>query len=249
MPNIHSSISFGLVNIPIQMNNIITNNDIAFNQLHKKCSHRIEYIKYCPKCKKDLKETDIIKGYQYEKNKYLTFTKEELNKLKLPNEKEIEVIGFVDIKEIDPIYYEKSFFLTTLNSSKSYKLFYEALKETKTVALCKTVIGTKFYYCILRFNENGIILTTLYFYEEIHLTNNEINKTINKSELDLAIKLINSLKTNFTPEKYHDEYQDKIRKAINAKLDGKAIKSSKTKPKKQINDLMKALEKSLKNVE
>ena len=129
MPNIHSSISFGLVNIPIQMNNIITNNDIAFNQLHKKCSHRIEYIKYCPKCKKDLKETDIIKGYQYEKNKYLTFTKEELNKLKLPNEKEIEVIGFVDIKEIDPIYYEKSFFLTTLNSSKSYKLFYEALKE------------------------------------------------------------------------------------------------------------------------
>lgn len=95
MPNIHSNISFALVNIPVLLNPIIKNNDTSFNQLHKKCLGRVKYIKYCPKCKKDLKESDIVKGYQFEKDNYLVFSKTELDNLKPDWDKEIEVISFI----------------------------------------------------------------------------------------------------------------------------------------------------------
>ncbi len=246
MPNIHSNISFALVNIPVIMNPVIKNNDTSFNQLHKKCENRIRYLKYCPYCKENLKETDIIKGYEFEKGEYLTFDKSELNKLKLDNEKEIDVISFVLLNDIDPCYFEKSYLLETEHKSKAYYLFCEALKKTKRVALAKTIIGTKFYYCILRFTEFGIILTTLYFNEEVKLPDKFTMGKTNPKELELAIKLIDSLKGKFEPEKYKDEYSERIKKAIDDKLNGKTIKASKKKPTRQVNDLMKALEKSLK---
>ena len=247
MPNIHSSISFGLVNIPVVMNPIIRNNDTSFNQLHKKCLHRINYVKYCEHCKTQVKEKDIIKGYEYERDKYLTFPKEELDKLKPENEKEIEIVSFIDIKEIDPAYFEKSYLLETEKKSKSYSLFCEALKKVKKVALAKTVIGSKFYYCILRLSNFGIIMTTLFFKEEVILPEEEkSNAEVSPKELDLAIKIIEERKGKFEPDKYQDEYQDNIKDAINDKLNGKEIKKVKKMQKEQVSDLLEALEKSLK---
>lgn len=246
MPNIHSSINFALVNIPIVMNPIIRNNDTSFNQLHEKCGHRINYVKFCSKCKTKVKEQDIIKGYEYEKDNYIVFKKDELDKLKPENEKEIDIVAFVPLKDIDPIYFEKSYDLDAEGKGKAYYLFCEALKKTKLVALAKTVINNKFYYCILRFNNQNIILTTLYFEEEVNLKKDEGNHKINEKELDLAVKLITSLKGKFEPNKYKDEYQNNIKKAIEDKIDGKEIKATKRTNKKQINDLMEALEKSLK---
>lgn len=246
MPNMKFNINFALVNIPVILNPIIKNNDTSFNQLHKKCGTRINYVKFCPKCKSNIKETDIIKGYEYEQNKYIVFKKEELNKLKPENEKEIEIISFVPLNEIDPVYFEKSYDINASGKGKAYYLFCEALKKTKLVALAKTIIGTKFYYCILRFSNQNIILTTLYFDEEVNLIKDDNSYKINEKELDLAIKLISSLKGKFEPSKYKDEYQSSIKKAIEAKIEGKSIKSSKKKSKRGINDLMEALEKSLK---
>ena len=246
MANIHSNISFGLVNIPIIENPIIKNNDTSFNQLHEKCLHRISYVKYCPHCKKNIKEKDIVKGYEYEKDKYIVFKKDELNKLKPENEKEIEIISFVQLKEIDPIYFEKSYELNFSGKGKSYFLFCEALKKTGLVALAKTVISSKFYYSILRLFENKIIMTTLFFEEEVNLNEEKIKYDVNEKELNLEIKLIESLKGKFEPEKYKDEYQENIRNAIDKKINGKTIKSTKKTSRKQINDLMEALEKSLK---
>lgn len=246
MPNIHSSISFGLVNIPVVMNPIIKNNDTSFNQLHTKCQERITYVKYCPHCKVNLKEKDIIKGYEYEDNKYITFSKEELNKLKPDQDKEIDIVSFVPLSEIDPMYFEKSYILETEGKGKAYNLFCEALKRSKLVAVAKTVIGSKFYYCILRFFEKRIIMTTLYFEEEVMLEEKNTKSEVNETELSMAIKLIENLKGNFEPEKYKDEYQDNIKNAIDDKIDGKKITKSKKKSKKQITDLMEALEKSLK---
>ncbi len=245
MPNIHSSINFALVNIPVIMNPVIKNNDNSFNQLHSKCNHRIKYIKYCPKCKKQIKENEIIKGFEYEPDKYITFKKEELDKLKPENEKEIEIISFVPLKDIDPVYFERTYDIDAEGKGKAYYLFCEALKRTKLVALAKTVIGNKFYYCILRFNNQNIIMTTLYFNEEVNINKDQEVK-VNEKELDLAIELINSLKGKFEPEKYHDEYQDNIKNAIEDKIQGKAVKKAKKSSKKQIDDLMEALEKSLK---
>lgn len=247
MPNIHSNISFALVNIPVIMNPIIKNNDTSFNQLHTKCLNRIKYLKYCPHCKKNVKETEIVKGYAYLKDEYIVFEKKELDKLKPENEKLIDVIGFVNISEIDPTYYQKSYYLKTDSKSKAYYLFVEALKKTKKVALAKTVLGNKFYYCIIRFAYDCMVLTTLYFAEEVNIPSGEkeVKKIIPK-EMDLAVKLIQSMQVKFTPEKYLDEYQNNIKKAIDTKLKGKKISSVKRKPRTQVNDLLTALEKSLK---
>jgi len=246
MPSRKSNISFGLVNIPVLLNPIVKNNDVSFNQLHKKCGSRISYVKYCPHCKVDIKEVDIIKGYQFEKDEYLEFTKKELDDLKPESDGEIEIISFVPLKEIDPSYFEKSYKLSTEKKSRAYNLFVNALKKTNLVGLCKTVLYGKFYYAILRFYETNIILTTLYFEEEMNLGKNEVSEKIDQKELDLAIKLIDNLKGHFEPEKYKDLYQNKIREAIDAKLNGKKVKKLKKSPKKEVTDLMKALEKSLK---
>lgn len=243
-----TSISFGLVNIPVQINPIIKNNDIAFNQLHKKCGSRIKYVKYCPHCKKEVKQTDIVKGYEYEDNEYITLTNEEFDKLKSEDEKTIEVVGFVDLKEIDPVYFEKSYVVETNSKSKAYTLFKDALIKTKKVALAKTVIGTKFYYVILRLGENMILMNTLYFYEEVNIPEAVVDTKYTKKELDLAVELINSLNMKFKPEELEDEYQNKIRDAIDLKIEGKQIRKPKKKREINIKDLMTALEMSLKNV-
>ena len=243
-----TSISFGLVNIPVQINPIIKNNDISFNQLHKKCGSRIKYVKYCPHCKKEVKQTDIVKGYEYEDNEYVTLTNEEFDNLKSEDEKTIEVVGFVDLKEIDPVYFEKSYVVETNSKSKAYTLFKDALLKTKKVALAKTVIGTKFYYVILRLSENMIVMNTLYFFEEVNMPEASTDTKYTKKELDLAIELVNSLNMKFKPEELEDEYQNKIKDAIDLKIEGKNIKKPKKKRETNIKDLMTALEMSLKNV-
>ncbi len=243
-----TSISFGLVNIPVQINPIIKNNDISFNQLHKKCGSRIKYVKYCPHCKKEVKQTDIVKGYEYEDNEYITLTNEEFDNLKSEDEKTIEVVGFVDLREIDPVYFEKSYVVETNSKSKAYTLFKDALLKTKKVALAKTVIGTKFYYVILRLSENMIVMNTLYFFEEVNMPEAATDTKYTKKELDLAIELVNSLNMKFKPEELEDEYQNKIKDAIDLKIEGKNIKKPKKKRETNIKDLMTALEMSLKNV-
>lgn len=243
-----TSISFGLVNIPVIINPIIKNNDISFNQLHKKCLSRIKYVKYCTHCKKEVRQSDIIRGYEYEKDKYITLTDEEFNNLKSEDEKTIEIVGFIDLKEVDPVYYEKSYIVTIASKSKAYTLFKDALEKTKKVALAKTVIGTKFYYVILRLSNGAMIMNTLYFEEEVIIPEAIIDSKYTKKELDLAIELINSLNMKFNPPELIDEYQTKVKNAIDLKIAGKEIKKPKKKSEKSIKDLMTALEMSLKNV-
>ena len=243
-----TSISFGLVNIPVEINPVIKNNDISFNQLHKKCLSRIRYVKYCPHCKKEVKQSDIIRGYEYKNDEYLTLTNEEFNKLKSEDEKVIEIVGFLNFNEVDPIYFEKSYQIKTSNKSKSFSLFKEALNKTKKVALAKTVIGTKFYYVLIRLMNDELIMNTLYFDEEVILADEIADAKFTKKELDLAVELINSLKIKFKPEDYRDEYQEKVKDALKQKEKGKAVKKPKARNTKNIKDLMTALEMSLRNV-
>ena len=243
-----TSISFGLVNIPVEISPIIKNNDITFNQLHKKCLSRIRYVKYCPHCKKEVKQVDIIRGYEYKDDEYVTLTNEEFNKLKSEDEKTIEIIGFVTLSEIDPVYFDTSYILKVSSKSKSFSLFKEALNKTKRVALAKTVIGTKFYYVVIRLMENALIMNTLYFDEEIVIPDAVSDVKFTKQELDLAVQLIHSLKVKFRPEEYIDEYQEKIKEALKRKEEGKTVKKPKVKNTRNIKDLMTALEMSLKNV-
>ena len=113
MANLKTAVTFGLVHIPVRLNPVIKNHDTSFNFLHKKCLNRVSYIKYCSTCKKDVKSKDLIKGYEYSEDKYVTFDEEDFDKLKSNEDKNIEIISFVKEKEIDPIYYEKSYYLKT----------------------------------------------------------------------------------------------------------------------------------------
>ncbi|MFR5856410.1 MAG: Ku protein [Bacilli bacterium] len=243
-----TNISFGLVNIPININPIIQDNDITFNQLHKKCLSRIKYIKYCPHCKKEVKQEEIIKGYKISDNDYITLTNSELKSLQVTNEDNIEIIGFINSLEIDPIFYEKSYVITITKKSKAYSLFKDALEKSKKVAIAKTVIATKFYYVAIRVKNNHLLMSTLYFNEEINLPEASIDAKYTKKELDLAMQLIKSLNMKFNPEKYIDEYQENIKEAIIKKEKGTKIKPVKAKKNNNIKDLMQALELSLKNV-
>ena len=243
-----SSISFGLVNIPITINPILQDNDVSFNQLHKKCLTRIKYVKYCPHCKKEVKQEDIIKGYKINEDKYITLTSEELKNLRVETEGNIEIVGFVGASEIDPVFYEKSYVVSVPSKSKAFSLFRDALEKSKKIAIAKTILSTKFYYVAIRMMGNNMIMSTLYFNEEIIIPDAVSSAKYTKKELDLATKLIDSLKMKFKPEEYVDEYQENIKEAIKEKQKGMKPKTVKAKRNNNIKDLMQALELSLKNV-
>lgn len=248
MAKVKSSISFGLINIPVEINNVVRNNDTYFNQLHNKCMHTIKHIKYCPICKEEVNSNDLVKGYEYQNDEYITFTDEEFDLLKSDDEKIIEIVSFINLKEIDPVYFQKSYELSSDKNSKAYVLLKKAMKKSGKVALIKTVIRQKFYYAILRLNDESMIMTTLYFDEEVNI-DDKVDETVSISdkEMELALKLIDTLKGKFEPDKYKDEYQDRIKDAIDKKISGKKIKKVKGKSKRSVSDLMKALEESLKD--
>ena len=242
-----SAISFGLVHIPVMMNPVISNNDTHFNMLHKKCEERIKYQKYCPHCKKEVNGSDIVKGYEFSTNEYIAMEDQDFEKIKSKNDKLIEIIAFANLDEIDPIYFEKSYYLMADTKNKAFGLFKEALRKQNKVAIAKTVLGSKSYYVILRFGNDNIIMSTLYYQEEIKEVEKVTNESYTKQELDLAIKLIDSMTDKFKPETYADEYQDKLKNAIEQKIDGKEIQPVKEKGQRTINDLMTALQESIKS--
>ena len=245
MANMKSAISFGLVNIPVVYSPVIKNNDTSFNQLHKKCLSRVRYQKYCEHCKKALQETDIIKGYEYEKDKYVTFTKEELASFQDDIKGTIEIISFVPESEINPIYYEKSYVLSVPKKSKSYSLFLEVLKKSKKVAVAKTTLASKFYYVLLRYLDGIILMSTIYFEEEINVPETSVESSFTKEELAMAMKLVEHLSGHFEPEHYVDDYQKRIKMAIENKIEGKQVPKVKTKKKQTAKDLLTSLQKSL----
>lgn len=244
--NYHTAISFGLVHIPVIMNSAIKNNDITFNMLHKKCGEKLEYIRYCPHCKIDVKQKEIEKGYEYIDDSYIVFTDDDFEKLKSENDKIIEIISFVNINDIDPIYYDKSYTLTSNNSSKAFNLFKEALRKSKKVAIAKTYMRNKAYYVVIRFGYDNIIMDTLYYEEEIKMQKEKVKKDFTDTELKTAIQLIDAMSEEFKPEEYKDEYQTRLRKAIDKKINGKEIQQYKKKKTRSVSDLMTALEESLK---
>ena len=245
MANTHSTISFGLVNIPVIYNPVVKNNDTSFNQLHKKCGSRIHYQKYCDHCKKIVREPEIIKGYEYEKGEYVTFTKEELSIMQVGSKDTIEIIAFVPEAEIESYYYEKSYILTTEKKSKAYSLFVEVLKKSKKIAIAKTTMSSKFYYCLLKYREGNILMSTLYFEEEINLPESPTEASFNKKELELAMQLVEHLSGHFKPEDYKDEYQSSIKEAIEEKIEGKPIPKRTQKKQPTMKDLVTSLQKSL----
>lgn len=241
------AISFGLVYIPITLSLSVKEQDIGFNMLEKKTKSRVKYKKTCVDCNnKEVKNEDIVKGYQYEKDKYVIFTNEDFEKLKTPKDKNITIESFVSLDEIDPIYFDKAYYVKPVGADKAFHVLLKAMESEKKAGIAKTVLGTKETLILLRVRDGKMLVNTLYFHSEVQKSPEISAQKVAKKEVDLAKNLINQMTGKFEPEKYKDEYYAKLKKAIKRKISGNEIVESKDEkqPVKIIN-LMEALQKSL----
>ena len=242
------AITFGLVYIPITLSLSVKEQDIGFNMLDKKTKSRVKYQKTCVDCNNEIvKNEDIVKGYQYEKGKYVIFTDEDFEKIKSSKDKNITIEQFVDIDEIDPIYFDKAYYVKPTGANKAYQVLLKAMESQKKAGIAKTVLGTKETLVLLRVRDGKMLINTLYFHSEIQQAPVVEKSKLTKKELDLAKNLINQMSGKFEPEKYKDEYHIKLQKAIKRKIAGNEIvEAEQEKEPVKIINLMEALQKSLK---
>lgn len=242
------SISFGLVYIPITLHTTIKNNSIGFNMIDKKTMSRVKYKKTCDACgNREVKQSDIVKGYQYEKGKYVIFEDKDFEKIKTKKDESISIEQFVELEEIDPLFFDKPYYVSPTGAKKAFALLLEAMEQENKVAIAKTVLGTKETLILLRSKEGEMLLNTLFFHEDIQKNPaEEVNIDIKENELNMAKTIITQMTKPFEPKKYHDEYKAKLQKSIEAKIAGKEIHKPKEKNIDQSIDLMEALKKSLK---
>lgn len=222
-----SAISIGMLYIPSDLYKTTRDISISFNQLCKDSHERVKYKKYCPSCNKEISNDDIIKGYEYEKGRYVIFTQDELDKLKTAKDKTVHIEHTAKMSEIDSIYFDKNYYLIpATGAEKSYELFRQALISQKLVAVARTVLGTKQELLVLYPTKACIIAKILYYAEEIQELPKPIPKVeVKKEELDLAKLMVKSMEKPFDISAYHDEYQQRIRDAITAKIKGQEIVS------------------------
>lgn len=245
------AISFGLVYIPITLKLCAKEQDIGFNMIEKNTMSRVKYVKTCVDCNnKDVKNENIVKGYQYEKDKYVIFTDEDFEKLKTKKDKNITITQFVNLNEIDPIYYDKAYYVIPKGAEKAFGVLLRAMEKENKVGLAKTVFGTKETLLIIRANDGKMLVNTLYFSSEIQKCDEIKKSKVDSKELELAVNLINQMTQPFKPEIYKDEYNEKLKKAIKKKIAGNEIVQPKEHdaPTNIIN-LMDALKKSLNSID
>lgn len=246
------SISFGLVNIPIKLHTAVEDKDIKLRTLHKECHSPIKYEKVCPVCNVEIKPEEIVKAYEYTKGKFVVLDEDELEKLrKDKEEKAVEIIDFVKIEEIDPIYYDRSYYMSPGdNGAKAYSLLRKALLEAKKAGLARIMIRSKEQMAVIRVYENTLVMETIHFPDEVRsamdVPNVPEENKITKKELDTAILLIDQLTTEFEPEKYTDEYRSALMELIESKRNGQeVITAAQKEVKTNVTDLMAALQASI----
>lgn len=243
------AISFGLVYIPVNLTLAVKNNDIGFNMIDKNTMSRIKYKKTCVDCnEKEVKNEDIVRGYQYEKGKYVIFTDKDFEKLKTEKDKTITIQQFVNLNEVDPIYFDKSYYVTPNGADKAFNLLFQAMKEENKAGIAKTVLGSKETLILIRTNGNQMLVNTMFFAEEICAKPEIKPVKLEKKELELAKTLISQMTEKFDISAYKDEYNQRVKSAIQKKISGGQIVSPKGEraPTKIIN-IMEALQKSLKS--
>ena len=242
-----SVITFGMVAIPIAMFTATQDNDIHFNQLHSEDNSRIRYKKTCGHCGKEITSKEIVKGYEYDKDKYVVITDEEIEKIKTEKEKSIQILHFAELNQISPVYYEKTYQVAPeAGGEKAFELLRSALMAEQKVAIGKTVMGTKDTLMAIIPREDGILISTMFYADEIKELQKQFNKPeVSEQEMNMAKMLINSMDTPFDPSKYKDEYQVKLRELIEAKISGKEVVASEAESEGKVIDLMEALRASV----
>jgi DNA end-binding protein Ku len=244
-------LSFGLVSIPVKMYTATSSAGVSFNLLHEKCGSRIKQQQVCPVCNEVVDRSALVKGYEFAKDQYVRFTEEELKGLEGEASKLIDIAEFVPLDQVDPIYFEKTYYLgPDKGGEKPYRLLSDAMIKTGRVALAKFVMRGKESLVLIRPSEDGLMLHTMYFADEVRdfgEVDKGANAAIKAGELDLAKRLIDELSgAEFKPEKYQDEYRQRVLSAAESKVEGKEITAIGPQVQRtQVIDLMDALKQSL----
>ncbi|WP_227767187.1 Ku protein [Zhaonella formicivorans] len=250
------AISFGLVTIPVKLFTATESKEIKFNYLHDECKTPIRYQKFCPTCERELNSEEIVRGYEYEKGRYVILKDEDFEKLPLDSIKSIQILDFVNLQEIDPIYFMKAYFLAPGDfGTKAYKLLYQALEETGKIAIAKVFLRTKENLATLRVYQNCLLLETMFYPDEVRnpavipeLQGLEV--AIHENELKMAKSLIDNLTAKFDPAKYTSDYRKALTELIEAKINDNQIEEvQRTETAAKIVDLMEALKASVKATE
>ncbi|USK68868.1 Ku protein [Peribacillus asahii] len=250
------NLSFGLVNIGIKLHSAIEDKDVKLIGIHKDCLVPIQYEKVAPGCEEGpVEPEDIVKAYQYGANKYVIVSEEELSNLKREYEVEsVDLISFVQLEEIDPIYFERSYFINPMEGSeRTYVLLRQALERTGKIGIVKISLRSRQHLAIIRVYKHGLILETIHYPDEVRsiqqVSNlpSEEQVTVQMKELIAATTLINQLTVPFVPEDYKDEYRTALLDLIETKIEKEdvQVKSVINPNKENIISIMEALNKSI----
>ena len=242
-------VSFGMVAIPVKLFSATTSNDVSFNQLHKDCNSRVKYQKWCPVHEKEVSGDEIVKGYEYAKGRYVILDDEDFEKLPVASKHTINIERFVELKEIDPVYFDKSYFLEPDDAGiKPYTLFMKALEEKNMVGIGEIALRQREHLCALRPVNGVLILETLFYAEEVKV---DISKELpdvklSEQEMTMANTLVDMLKGEFKPEEFQDDYRTVMMSMIEAKMQGQEVVEAVAAPTEtKVIDLMEALKQSV----
>jgi DNA end-binding protein Ku len=241
-------LTFGLVSLPVKLFTAARSESLSFNQLHKHDNSRIKQVIYCQAEDKPIPRDEIVKGYEYEKGKYVVVQDEDIRKVAPKTAKVMEIQEFVKAGDVDPVYLESSYYMAPdEGGEKPYALLFEALRETKYYAIAKIAMHNREHIVVVRPGERGMILHTMYYSDEVRSTEEFRTDTtkVSEREMNLAKMLVESLAAEFEPRKYHDTYRDNLRTMIEARIEGHKIIETPEPHIAPVIDIMEALKKSL----
>lgn len=244
------AISFGLVNVPVKLFSATESKDVHFHQLEEKSGKRIEQKRVAKGTDREVKYDDIVKGYELGSGKYVVVTPDELESVEPAKTRTIEIADFVQLSDIDPIYFEKAYYLAPAKGAEHpYALLRQAMRDSGRIALASFVMRTKEYLAAIRPRDDVLVLETMYFPDEIRPTKDldvPGKVKISPRERDIATQLIDSLTTEWDPDRYHDTYRAKVLDLVQRKAKGKeVVVEEEEAPAAPVMDLLEALEASI----
>jgi DNA end-binding protein Ku len=244
----NGTISFGMVSIPVRLYTATQSHDVHFHLLHKRDGVRLQNVRWCPKDGKAVPWDEVVRGFEYAKGQYLPISEEDLEHLPVKTIHTVDISDFVKLEEVDPIYYDKAYYLAPDEAGvKAFALLRQALEQTGRAAVAKVAIRDKESLCLLRPYQDVLSMDTLFYANEIRSTKDIAVDGVGVSpkEIQMAVSLIENLSNGFDPQRYHDQYQAALKKLIDAKVAGAPLPAPLSERGEKIVDLMEALRASV----
>jgi DNA end-binding protein Ku len=240
------AISFGLVSVPVRMLTATSSKEVRFHFLDRRDMNPIGYDKVNKVTGESVEPDDIVRGFEFEKGRFVELTDEDVDRLDLELTHAIDICDFVSLEEIDPIYYRQAYYLLPQDGAeKPYRLLVKALADTERVAIAKIVIRNKQHLACVRSHDDALVLETMYYADEVRQPEEVPRPQVREAEVEMAKTLIENLAATWDPERYHDQYRNELLDLLQKKAKGQKLPEPSEEPEDQVVDLMEALRQSV----